>query len=213
VFRKVVLIVVCIAALLSGALASVRAASDAPLSSEELGKLAAGKLVTRPSVEHRGDLNLLGGSSWQVVDSSVDAVWRAVLDTAHYKKMIPAVSNAHAVVNQDDYRVVHMEHKAGPIGTSYDLSMRIYADKRDVTFALEKSPNSGLRAAWGFITVRPYGEKRSLLSYGVMTDPGEGLLLTVLRSSVHEWVLRVPEQMKRFVESHTGRALYAAKTK
>ncbi len=189
----------------------MHAATNAPLSTEELVKLSSGKLVTRPTVEQRGDLNLLGGSSWQVIDRPIEAVWQAVLDTSHYKKMIPAVSNAHTVVNQDDYRVVHMEHKAGPIGTSYNLSLRIYAERRDVTFALEKSPSSGLRAAWGFITVRPYGENRSLLSYGVMTDPGEGILVSVLRSTVHEWVLRVPEQMKRFVESHTGRALYSSK--
>jgi len=182
-----------------------------PLSSGELSQLAAGKLVTRPTRETRGDIRLVGGASFQVITRPCDEVWRALLDTQRYTKMIPTVSKARAVVSQADYRVVRFEHRAGPIGIEYALNLRLDAQTRDMTFALDPGAKEGPRAAWGFISLKPYGEGRTLMSYGVMADPGDGLLTTLLRGQVHEWMLRVPEQMKRFIESETGRALYTAR--
>jgi hypothetical protein len=43
-----------------------------------------------------------------------------------------------------------------------------------------------------------------------MADPGDGIVITLARSAVHEWMLRVPRQVKFFVESREGRARYAA---
>jgi len=180
-----------------------------PLSRNELSQLAAGRLVTRPTHEDRGSIRLVGGSSFQVIGRPCDEVWRALLDTSHYAKMIPTLSKAQTVVKHPDYRVVRFEHRAGPIGVRYALNMRLDAKTHDVTFALDPNGKEGPRAAWGFISLRPYGEGRTLLSYGVMADPGDGMLTALLRDVVHEWMLRVPEQMKRFIESETGRALYA----
>ncbi len=200
-----------LAVLLVTALAFAEAGPKDPLSNLELTKLAAGQLVTRPTREERGDMRLLGGASFQVISRPADEVWRALLDTQRYQKMIPTVSKAKTVVSQPDYRVVRFEHRAGPIGMAYDLNLRINADSHDVTFALDDTgAKHGPRAAWGFISLRPYSAGRTLLSYGVMADPGDGVLTAMLRGSVHEWMLRVPEQMKRFIESETARTLYAA---
>jgi hypothetical protein len=42
-----------------------------------------------------------------------------------------------------------------------------------------------------------------------MADPGDGILVGLLRGVVQEWMLQVPRQVKKFVESHEGRARYA----
>ncbi len=181
-----------------------------PLSQLELTKLAAGQLVTRPTREVRGDMRLLGGASFQVISRPADEVWRALLDTQRYQKMIPTVAKAQNMVNQPDYRVVRFEHRAGPIGMQYDLNLHIDESSRDVTFQLDPKVKQGPRAAWGFISLRPYTAGRTLLSYGVMADLGDGLLTSILRAAVHEWMLRVPEQMKRFLESESARKLYVA---
>lgn len=125
--------------------------------------------------------------------------------------MIPTVSKAKTVVSQPDYRVVRFEHRAGPVGMQYDLNLKLNAQSYDITFSLDPNAKEGPRAAWGFISLRPYGPGRTLLSYGVMADPGDGIVTTMLRGTVHEWMLRVPEQMKRFMESTAARSLYVAK--
>src|SRR5262245_42406416 len=91
-----------------------------PFSSDELAQLRSGQLVKRASSEHRGTLQLMGGSSWQLIDAPPDAVYRALLDTAKYNRMLPAVTASKLVNEQAGARVIRLEHKRGPIGLSYD---------------------------------------------------------------------------------------------
>jgi hypothetical protein len=65
-----------------------------------------------------------------------------------------------------------------------------------------------LRAAWGFYNVRPYADgKKTLLAYGVMADIGMGPVGALIGDDVHEWLLKVPWTVKRFVEG-SGRHIY-----
>jgi hypothetical protein len=105
--------------------------------------------------------------------------------------------------------VVRFEHRAGPIDVRYVLDLQVDAERHDLTFSLNPASMPGPRAAWGFISLGAYGAGRTLLSYGVMADPGDGIVTSLLRGSMHEWMLRVPAQMKRFIESHGAQALYA----
>ena len=67
-----------------------------------------------------------------------------------------------------------------------------------------------LRAAWGFYTVRPYGNG-TLLVYGIMADLGGGFISALVQDAVHEWMLKTPWMIKRFVEG-SGRWIYKWKS-
>lgn len=191
-----------------GAAVEAQAVARQPFSSEEKALLKAGKLVTRSAEERRGNQRLIGGASWQVINLPADSVWKALLDTPHYHRMLPQVHRAMERVNRPDYKRVTIQHKTGPFSAQYDLGARIYPERHDVTFKVEKTPDSSLSAAWGFITVRPYGPDRSLIAYGIMADLGEGIIGTLVKSTVHEWMLKVPLTMKWFMEG-SGRKFYA----
>jgi hypothetical protein len=90
---------------------------------------------------------------------------------------------------------------------SYYLDVRLDPAGRDMTFRVNETRPRGIRAAWGFYAVRSYAGGRTLLVYGVMADIGDGLARALLRSSVHEWMMKVPWMVKRFVEG-SGRYLY-----
>ena len=196
-----------ISVLCASAFAHAEDVARRPFSEEEKKKLVAGDLVTRPTEERRGDLRLLGGAAWQVINAPPDAVFRALLDTAHYHKLLPTVSRATLVTEAPTQRRVTLEHKKGPLGIAYRIALTIDAPKRDITFKLNDRLESGMRAAWGFLAVTPYGNK-SLLSYGIMADPGEGLIVGLVRSTIHGWMMRVPRQIRWHVESSEGRARY-----
>jgi hypothetical protein len=199
--------VLCLAAC---ALASVAHAEDLKraFSSDEKAKLASGQLVARRTSEERSGLRLIGGASWQLIKAKPDVVFQALLDTPRYDRMLPTVSRASLVSEQPTLRRVKLEHKKGPIGIAYRIALSIDAGHRDITFKLNDRLESGMRAAWGYLTVTPYGHDKSLLSYGVMADPGDGLLVGLVRSVIQDWLLRVPEQVKKHIESASGRALY-----
>jgi len=181
-----------------------------PFSEDERKRLVAGQLVTRPVEERRGDLRLIGGSSWQVIKAPPDVVFRALLDTPRYDKLLPTVTGSSLVSEAATLRRVRLEHKKGPLGISYRLALTIDAANRDIGFKLNDRLDSGMRAAWGYFHVSAYGTDQTLLSYGVMADPGDGLIVGIVRSVIHDWMLKVPQQVRRFVESAHGRALYGS---
>ena len=176
---------------------------------EEWRKLDAGQTVIRPATRKQNGLQLMGGSSWQVIDAAPSKVWRALLDTSRYHKMMPEVLEARLVRDAANERTVFMRQGAsGLMEARYYLKVKVYEDRQDITFAVDdQKPHQQLKAAWGFYTVRPYKSGRTLLAYGIMADIGEGLLAGVVRSEVHEWMLKTPWMVKRFLEG-SGRKLY-----
>jgi hypothetical protein len=191
-------------------------ARDAPseLTRDELQRLERGELVVRPSTERRGELRLIGGTAFQVVSASPEVVWQALLDTQYYRRMLPELQSAEVVRETargaGQTRIVGMSHGRGAALTRYFLSMHIDPRKRDIAFRLDESRPHDIRAAWGFYTVRSHGAGKTLLVFGVLVDPGDGVLKTVLRPALQEWALRVPWMVKRFVEG-SGRYIYNRK--
>ena len=202
-------LLLCAVTLLGPTAVGAELASDAAFTPQELRQLAHGQRVERRVTQERGELRLMGGTSWQVIDAGPDAVWAALLDTSHYGRMLPQVSAAKLVHDTGDNRTLFVQHGNSLARTSYYLDVRLDPSRRGMTFHVDESRPRSIRAAWGFYTLRPYGADKTLLVYGVMADIGDGLVLTLIRPSVHEWMMKVPSLVKRFVESARARAARA----
>lgn len=142
----------------------------------------------------------MGGVSWQVLKLPPKAVWKVLNDPARYRRWLPEVKSARVVARGTNQVVVHLQHGGSVVEAGYYLKIRFHPERRDVTFVLDDRWPHSIRAAWGFFTVRQYGRRRSLLAYGVMADIGSGLFTGLMRSTVHEWMLKVPLLMRRYAE-------------
>jgi hypothetical protein len=189
-----------------GALAGTGADADAGFTADERERLQRGELIQRPASRDHGGLRLMGGSSWQLIDSPPEVVWQALLDTPRYPRFLPQVAEARLIKEKGGTRRVFVKH-GGLASASYYVSLRVETPLRDIRFRIEESGAVGVRAAWGFYSLRPYGEGKTLLAFGIMADIGDGLLTAIVRGQVHEWMLKVPWMVKRFVEG-SGRHLY-----
>ena len=184
--------------------------ADQPFSGLERKDLANGKLVQRRIIEHRGERHMMGGTSWQVIDATPDVLWQALLDTSHFSRMLPQVDKAHLVRSAGDKMRMFVRHSGTLVETSYFLDVKLAPDHSGMTFRVDESSAKGIRAAWGYYTLRPYAGGKTLLIYGVMADIGDGLVAMLLRATVHEWLLKVPWMVKRFVEG-SGRYIYKSR--
>jgi ribosome-associated toxin RatA of RatAB toxin-antitoxin module len=174
---------------------------------EETSRLAEGKLVTRPLRVRRGGVELIGGSSWQVIEAEPEIVWRALHDASRYPKMLPGVKEARVVAEGPDVRTVHVRQGAWPISTSYHVLLRSDPAMRELAFELDQKHAHKLNAGWGFARVVPYRGAKTLIAFGVLADVGRGLLAAVGRSVLQRWMLKVPSTVKSFLE-RGGRDLY-----
>ena len=196
------------AALVGLSARAANASLGAGLTHDESRRLEAGQLVVRPAERDKGSLHLLGGTSYQVIDADPVVVWKALLDTSRYHRMMPRVIEARLVSDAERERTVFMRQGAeGFIERRYYLKVKVDRERRDMTFMVDDRRPHDLDAAWGFYSVRPHSGGRTLLTYGVMADLGEGLLRTVVTGTVHDWMMRVPWMVKRFVEG-SGKWIY-----
>lgn len=182
-------------------------APDKSLTDAERGRLDRGELVTRPMTQQRGELKLIGGTAWQVVDLPVAAVWRGVQDTARYERMLPAVQKARRVDGSDQAQTIYIEHEDAA-EAHYHVNLTFNEAARNVFFKLDRSHVGSLRAAWGFLRIREWDDGQTLITFGVMADVGTGVVSGVVRPVVHEWMLKVPRTFKEYIEG-AGHTRYA----
>jgi ribosome-associated toxin RatA of RatAB toxin-antitoxin module len=174
---------------------------------EEKNRLMNGQLVVRPTTKRRGSWKLIGGSSWQVIDSPPRVVWKALLDIQYYHRMLPRIIEVHRVVTKPSHLLIHVKQGTKFFHVTYYLNLNINSDRRDISFNVDENRPHTLRAGWGFYTVRPFGGDKTVLAYGVMADIGDSIFLSLVQDSVHEWMLKVPQMIKKFIEG-SGRYIY-----
>lgn len=176
-------------------------ASDArELSSEEEADLRAGKLVTRPLEKLSYGRQLIGGMAWQRIDASVDTVYAALTDVHAHVKYLPAAEDVREVAPGPP-ATLFVQHRLGLIRAGYYVRMMPDASRHSVRLQLDRTRPASIRDAWAELRVYPYGDHRSVVSLIVMADLGDSLVIRLIRSNVHTWMLRVPELLKRYVES------------
>ena len=189
------------AGLLVSAAAAQQSSAPEGFTAEETQRLREGHLVERRITRRRGQLRLIGGSAWQVVDQPAQSTWGALCDEHAYTSILPATEDARVVSHRPGERVMRIRHSAGLVRVQYYLRMTFDHDHRDIAFRLDRQRPNDLRAAWGFIRVQPYegSPTRSLVSYGVMADPGGGVFGGVLREQIHQWLMQVPHTIRNYM--------------
>jgi carbon monoxide dehydrogenase subunit G len=186
----------CLAADAPGA----RASESREFSSQEEAELRAGKLVVRSEQRVLRGARLIGGMSWQVIDAPPERVFRTLSDVAAYPHILPAVEEARLVEANGPNLSLFIRHRLGFVSASYRVRAVVDASHRTLRFRMDREYPSSIRDAWGEVHVSPYGKHQSVASLAILADLGEGVLLGLVRSNVHEWMLRVPQQLKRHVE-------------
>ena len=199
-----------ILALALGSPAIVAAQMDslsAPLTASERDRLERGAFVERPTVQRRGRLHLVGGSSFQVIRRPPEEVWRALSDLGGLGNLLPNVAGTSVVAREGSASTVRIRHREGPINAAYHLRLR-HSRNNTVVFQLDPRRKNDIHAGWGFVRIRPWNDdSATLVSYSVLVDVGPGLLKTALTPTFKEWILRVPLTMKWYLEGR-GRARY-----
>jgi ribosome-associated toxin RatA of RatAB toxin-antitoxin module len=176
-------------------------AQDSGFSRDERTRLRQGELVVRSEARERGQHRLIGGTSFQVIDAAPDAVWRAVLDTPRYPRFIPIAVEAREVEHSENRRLVMLRHEQGPVELSYHVDVAVHSDRKTLQFRVDRTRPGDVSEGWGFLQVRPFGENQTIVTFGIFADVGSGMVAGFFRPRLHEWMMRVPSELRRYLES------------
>jgi len=194
---------VALAALTSVCRAQLGEALRRPLSPHERARLESGETVARAVNERRGELRLMGGTSYQVIDAPPEVVWAQLTeDSSEYRHMLPKVERVDELDRSGDTeRRIRFEHRVGPIRAHYVMRLTFDPERRVVQFRLDTTEPHTIEAGWGFLRIRGYPGNRTLVSFGSLVDVGRGLVTDVIRPTLQYWILRIPWTLKRHIES------------
>ncbi len=162
---------------------------------EERAALLRGDLVRRDLSRRERGRMLYGGASWQRVDVTPEVVWARATEVAVLTRVIPSLDEARLVDEQDGQRVVYVHHSYGIGATSYHLRMRLDHGARSLSFELDPSRPHDISAGRGHMTVTPH-RGGSIIEWGMLVDPGSGLVMELFGPMLGEWLLLPPRCMR-----------------
>ena len=169
------------------------------LSGAETQRLLRGASVAREQTERVGDRVYVGGVSYVILDEPADDVTRLLSDVNVWKRLLPKTRSARRVgsVGGD----VLVELTSGTLFLQATYTMRLRRDGDGVKFWLDRSKHHDVEDAWGFLRVEPMagGRGRSLASYGVLIDVGDGVARDLFEGPVRELAMSVPDHLRDIV--------------
>lgn len=173
---------------------------SAPFTPTERAALLAGELVRRDLSRQEGQTRLYGGASWQRVRAPIDVVWRTATDPQALTRLIPSLDQARVIEEREGTRLLYMHHSyGGLLETDYYVRMELDAPRYTLRFALDPSRPHDIRAGRGFITLSAY-RGDTIVAWGMLVDPGGGLLTRAFGPMLNEWLLLPPRCMRDEVE-------------
>jgi ribosome-associated toxin RatA of RatAB toxin-antitoxin module len=196
------------AALAAGALASGGARADG-LTRGENARLLHGDTVMRAQQLDRGRSHYVGGVSYAIVDATPSELAALVDDVSAWRRILPRTRDARRVGTDGGDVLAEITH--GTLFVNVGYTMRLHRDGNEVRFWLDRTRPHDIDDAWGFIRAQPLPDGRSLVTWAILVDMGNGMLRDMFESKVQEMALTVPERVKDEMSERTARGRRASR--
>jgi hypothetical protein len=199
--------VAAIAALVATA-SSGEARADG-LAAEEAARLLGGDTVSRTQTTMRGLHRYVGGVTYAIVDASPGDLDVVLGDFDAWRRFLPKTRDARRVGTADDDALVQITHGSALVQVGYTL--RVHRDASGVRFWMDRGRPHDIKDVWGFFRTAALPDGRTLVSYGILIDMGDGILRDMFEPRVQQLALEVPEHVRDVVRSEQARGQRAAR--
>lgn len=196
------------AAVTAAAAASGGARADS-LSRDEMTRLAHGDTVVRAQQLDRGQRHYVGGVSYAIVDATPGELSALVDDVSAWRRILPRTRDARAIGTEGGDVLAEITH--GTLFVSVGYVMRLHREGDEVRFWLDRTRPHDIDDAWGYIRAQPMPDGRTLLTWAILVDMGNGMLRDMFESKVQQMALTVPERVRDVMTERTARGRRAAR--
>lgn len=195
-------------ALSAAALVSSSARADR-LTRDEDARLRRGDVVTRSQQIDRGSRHYVGGVSYAIVDATPADLTALIDDVSAWQRILPRTRDARRVGTEGGDVLAEITH--GSLFMSVGYTMRLHRDGDEVRFWLDRSRPHDIDDAWGFMRAQQLPDGRSLVTWAILIDMGNGLLRDMFESKVQQMALLVPARVRDVITERTARGRRAAR--
>ena len=179
------------------------------LSVPETDRLLRGDCVARTQDLRRGMRRYVGGVAYKIIDASPEDLAALLDDVNRWGLFLPKTRDAHRVGTVGDDPLVQITHGSALVQVGYTL--RVHREANTVRFWMVSARAHDIEDVWGFFRAEPIGDGRTLVSYGVLIDMGDGILRDMFEDRVRELALEVPDHVRDVVLQRQARGQRAAR--
>jgi hypothetical protein len=199
-----------IAAVAALALAAVPGVARADgLSRGETDRLLRGDTVARTQQVRRGARRYVGGVTYTIVEAGIADLASLLDDVRSWRRFLPKTRDAQRVGAVGGDSLVEITHGSPLVKVAYTL--RVQREGSVVRFWMDPSRSHDIEDAWGFFRAEPMPDGRTLLTYGILIDMGDGLLRDMFEDRVQELALEVPDNVRQVVLQRVARGQRASR--
>lgn len=155
--------------------------------------------------------NYLGALSYSGIAREAETTFAVLQDMDHLPRALPATRETF-FPNPSDPHALRVVHGTFLINGGYTLIWKPEPDQHLIRFWLDRSQPADVEDVFGFFRVAAYGPRESILTVAVAVDPGAGLLASMFRGKIHDFMSRPARYIKNYIHRHvpTGRHAVAA---
>ena len=179
------------------------------LSPAEDARLQAGETIVRAqTLEHDGK-RYVGGVTYALVDAPPEALTRLVDDVATWRRILPRTRDVSRVDDGDGKQRVELTQGTALLHTTYTIVVARDPDEvpggpRTTRFWLDPSHPHGIDDAWGFLRLEPAPRGRTLVTWGVLVDVGDGFVRHFFEERIRALALTVPQRVQAWAGEKNG---------
>ncbi|HXN33627.1 MAG TPA: hypothetical protein VN894_17280, partial [Polyangiaceae bacterium] len=164
------------------------------LSPSETDRLLRGSTVARTQAFEREGRRYVGGVAYAIVDAQAWELAALLDDVGGWRQFLPKTRDARHVGTQAGDTFVEVTHGSAIVHVNYTL--RVHREANVVRFWMDPSRPHDIEDAWGFFRSDPLEGGRTLVTYGILIDMGDGLLRTLFEDRVRGLALTVPDRVR-----------------
>ncbi|HTQ45485.1 MAG TPA: SRPBCC family protein [Polyangiaceae bacterium] len=179
------------------------------LTSDESTRLVRGDVVTRTQQLDRGPRHYVGGVSYAIVDATPAELAALVDDVSAWRRILPRTREARRIGTDGGDVLAEITH--GSLFVSVGYTMRLHREGNEVRFWLDRTRPHDIDDAWGYIRSQPMADGRTLVTWAILVDMGNGMLRDMFESKVQQMALTVPERVKDVMVERTSRGRRASR--
>jgi carbon monoxide dehydrogenase subunit G len=181
------------------------AGAGSELTAAEMVALDAGHPVVREETVERDGHRYIGGVGYILIDAAPAAVAKALDDVKAYKAILPSTRSVRWIgISRKGDTLVELEQGNALAHGKY--TVRVRRDRRadddasTFRFAIDPRFSHDIPDANGMFHIEARGE-RTLLTYLVLVDLGDGILRRLFEGRVRKVALSAPQLVKNYVEA------------
>lgn len=173
-------------------------------SSEELNSLSAGGAVERRfELPHRGTKYLAAVSYGVLNRPCSESTELLNHPSKHLARALPATRRVERQPNDEQNRLMRLriEHGNALVQGSWGALYRITDDRMAAQFWLDPNGPRDVNDVFGYLRLSPWSSQRCLVTAAVAVDTGDGLLASLFRSMIHNYLVKTAARIQRYVKS------------